>query len=268
MTETTEELSETMQELNDPLLEKIRRYWNSHIHDLELAKHPVGAKGFFEDLDEYRFDKLRYLPRVVDFNGYKGKKLLEVGCGAGIDAVRFARGGAVVTGVDLSETAVELAKKNFLHNGLKGDFRVGNGEALEFTDNSFDVVYAHGVIQYTANAQKLVDELRRVVKPGGEVIMMVYNRHSWLNFLSVTMGVGLEHQDAPVLKKYTIPEFRELLNDFAQVKIIPERFPVKSRLQKGAKAAFFNYFFVPAFNMIPRFVTRNSGWHIMAFAYK
>ncbi len=267
MTEA-EEIVESKPELNDPLLEKIRRYWNSHIHDLELAKHPVGSKGFFEDLNEYRFDKLRYLPKVVDFNGYKGKKLLEVGCGVGIDAVRFARGGAIVTGVDLSETAIELAKKNFSHNELAGDFRVGNGEALEFADNSFDVVYAHGVIQYTANAQKLVDELRRVVKPGGEVIMMVYNRHSWLNFLSVTMGVGLEHQDAPVLKKYTIAEFRELLANFSQVKIIPERFPVKSRLQKGAKAAFFNYFFVPAFNLIPRFLTRNSGWHIMAFAYK
>lgn len=268
MIETAEEIRKTTKPLNDPLLEKIRQYWNSHIHDLELAKHPVGSKGFFEDLDEYRFDKLRYLPQVVNFNGYKGKMLLEVGCGVGIDAVRFARGGAMVTGIDLSETAIDLAKKNFSHNGLQGDFRVSNGEALEFADNSFDVVYAHGVIQYTANAQKMVDELRRVVKPGGEVIMMVYNRHSWLNLLSVTLGVGLEHQDAPVLKKYTIREFRDLLTKFAQIKIIPERFPVKSRLQKGAKAAFFNYFFVPAFNMIPRFVTRSSGWHIMAFAYK
>jgi len=268
LTATTEELVDTMKELKEPLLEKIRHYWNSHIHDLELAKHPVGTKGFFEDLDEYRFDKLCYLPKVVDFNGYKGKKLLEVGCGAAIDAVRFVRGGALVTGVDLSETAIELAKKNFSHNGLKGDFRVGNGEALEFADNSFDVVYAHGVIQYTAHAQKLVDEMHRVVKPGGEVIMMVYNRKSWLNFLSVTLGVGLEHQDAPVLKKYTIAEFRDLLANFSQVKIIPERFPVKSRLQKGVKAIFFNQFFVPAFNLIPRFVTRSTGWHIMVFAHK
>lgn len=264
METTTQEVTPSL----DAKLLEIKRYWNEHIHDLELAKHPVGTKGFFEDLDEYRFDKLRYLPRVVNFDGYRGKKLLEVGCGIGIDLVRFARGGAVVTGVDLAETAIDLAKKNFELNGLSGDLRVGNGEALEFEDNTFDVVYAHGVLQYTADAQKMVDELRRVVKPGGEVITMVYNRNSWLNLLSVTLGVALEHEDAPVLKKYSLAEYRALLSKFSRVEIVPERFPVKSRLHKGVKAIFFNTFFVPLFNLIPRSLTRNTGWHLMAFAYK
>jgi len=266
-TTATTEKSQTMK-LSDPLLEKIRVYWNEHIHDLELAKHRVGTKGFFADLSEYRFDKLRYLPKVVDFNAYKDKTVLEVGCGVGIDLVRFAAGGAVVTGVDLAEQSIGLAKNNFAHLGLEGRLLLGNGEDLEFEDNSFDMVYAHGVLQYTANAQKMVDELYRVVKPGGEVIMMVYNRHSWLNFLSQTLGVGLEHEDAPVLKKYTIKEFTQLLTKFSEVKIVPERFPVKSRLQKGVKAIFFNSFFVPVFNLIPKAITRNTGWHIMAFAYK
>ncbi len=249
-------------------LEEIRNYWNEHIHDLKLARHPIGTKGFFADLEEYRFDKLRYLPKIVDFGGYREKNLLEVGCGVGIDLARFARGGAVVTGVDLAQKSIELAEKNFELNGLQGEFMLGNGEDMEFDDNTFDVVYAHGVIQYTANAQKMVDELHRVVKPDGEIIMMVYNRKSWLNFLSATLGVGLEHEDAPVLRKYTIQEFRELLHGFSKVEIIPERFPVKSRLHKGLKAIFFNYIFVPCFNVIPRFITRNSGWHIMAFACK
>jgi ubiquinone/menaquinone biosynthesis C-methylase UbiE len=145
---------------------------------------------------------------------------------------------------------------------------LGNGEDLEFEDSTFDVVYAHGVIQYTANDQAMVDELYRVVKPGGEVIMMVYNRLSWLNFLSMTLGVSFEHEDAPVLRKYSIGEFKKLLAKFSKVRVVPERFPVKSRLQKGVKAIFFNSFFVPAYNLIPRFITRNTGWHIMTFAYK
>lgn len=268
MSNTITESRKSGFKLDDPLLEEIRGYWNEHIHDLELAKHPVGTKGFFEDLDEYRFDKLRYLPKVVNFAGYKGKKLLEVGCGVGIDLVRFAAGGAQVTGIDLAEQSIDLARKNFEQHGLAGDLRLGNGEALEFAADTFDVVYAHGVIQYTAHAQQMIDELFRVVKPGGEVIMMVYNRHSWLNFLSETLGVGLEHQDAPVLKKYTIKEFQALLSRFSTVKIVPERFPVKSRLQTGLKAVFFNSIFVPMFNLIPRALTRNTGWHIMAFAYK
>lgn len=268
MTSSTEEIKKPTLRLNQPLLEAIRKYWNEHIHDLEIAKYPIGTKGFFDDLDEYRFDKLRYLSKVVNFNGYKGKELLEVGCGVGIDLIKFARGGAFVTGLDLAEKSIELAKRNFQHHGLTGELLLGNGENLEFEDNAFDVVYTHGVIQYTANAQAMIDELYRVVKPGGEVIMMVYNRFSWLNFLSLTLGVPLEHEDAPVLKKYSIGEFKELLTKFSKVKIIPERFPVKSRLQKGVKAIFFNNLFVPAYNLIPRFITRNTGWHIMAFAYK
>ncbi len=254
--------------LKDSLLEEIRLYWNEHIHDLELAKHPVGSKGFFADLDEYRFDKLRYLPEVVDFSGYADKRILEVGCGVGIDLFRFARGGAKVTGVDLAEQSVDLAQKYFAHHDLEGTLQLGNGEDLEFEDDTFDMVYAHGVIQYTANAKKMVEELRRVIKPDGEVIMMVYNRVSWLNFLSQTLGVGLEHEDAPVLKKYSIDEFKKLLENFSSVRILPERFPVKSRLQSGLKAIFFNSFFVPAFNLVPKTITRNTGWHIMAFAKK
>jgi ubiquinone/menaquinone biosynthesis C-methylase UbiE len=254
--------------LGDPILEQVRVYWNEHIHDLELAKHPVGTKGFFQDLDEYRFDKLRYLPKVVDFNSYEGKRILEVGCGVGIDLIRFAAGGADVTGIDLAEQSIDLARKNFKHHSLEGQLEVGNGESLDFKDNEFDMVYAHGVIQYTANARKMVNELHRVVKPGGQVIMMVYNRKSWLNFLSQTLGVALEHEDAPVLEKYSISEFKNLLVNFSDVKIVPERFPVKSRLQKGLKALFFNVIFVPLFNIIPKAITRKTGWHIMAFATK
>jgi ubiquinone/menaquinone biosynthesis C-methylase UbiE len=247
------------------LLETIRAYWNAHIHDLEIAKHPVGTKGFFADLDEYRFDKLRYLPSVVDFNGYRGKKILEIGCGIGIDLVRFAKGGAHVTGVDLAPQSVQLAKKNFELHGLKADLRVMNGEALEFGGNSFDVVYAHGVLQYTANAEKMAREMHRVLKSGGEAIAMVYNRLSWLNALSKIMKVELEHEDAPVLKKYSIGEFKKMLSPFSTIRIVPERFPVASRLQQGWKAAAFNRIFVPAFNRIPRFIVRPLGWHLMAF---
>ncbi len=255
-------------EKENALLEQIREYWNEHIHDLKIAKHPVGTKEFFDELDEYRFDKLRYLPQLVDFNSYRNKKLLEVGCGVGIDLVRFARGGAIVTGIDLAEVSIELARKNFELNGLEGELLVGNGEALEFEDNSFDVVYAHGVLQYTANPQLMINEIHRVVKPGGEVIIMVYNRFSWLNFLSQTLGVALEHEDAPVLRKFSKKEFQNLLENFSEVRIIPERFPVKSRLHQGVKALFFNYIFVPVFNLIPRFITRPTGWHLMAFAKK
>lgn len=256
------------QELNEALLEKIRYYWNEHIHDLEIATQPIGSAGFFQELDAYRFDKLRYLPKVVNFAGYENKSLLEVGCGVGIDLVRFARGGANVTGVDLAEVSIDLAKKSFEQNQLPANLLVMNGEALQFKDNSFDVVYAHGVLQYTANAQQMVDELHRVLKPGGQAIVMVYNKISWLNGLSKLMKVELEHEDAPVLKKYSISEFKNLLKPFSQLQILPERFPVKTKLHHGLKAALYNQIFVGAFQALPKSMVRPLGWHIMAFAQK
>ena len=251
------------------MIEAIQRYWNERIHDLEMTGHAVGTREFFDDLDDYRFDKLHYLPRLVDFSGYRGQALLEVGCGIGTDLVRFARGGALVTGVDLSTTAIDLARRNFALHGLTPqDLRVGNGEALPFPDASFDIVYGHGVVQYTANAPVLVRECHRVLKPGGTAIFMVYNRVSWLNAMSKLMKVQLEHEDAPVLNKYSIAEFRQLLAPFREVEIVPERFPVKSRLHKGWKGALFNTAFVGSFNALPRAWVRPLGWHLMGFCRK
>ena len=251
------------------MIDAITDYWNHRIHDLEMTDHPVGTKAFFDDLDDYRFDKLHYLPRVVDFTAFRGQRLLEVGCGIGTDLVRFAKGGARVTGVDLAQTAIDLARKNFALNGvMPEELRVANGEALPYADASFDVVYGHGVVQYTADAPRLIREMHRVLKPGGTGIFMVYNRVSWLNAMSKLMKVALEHEDAPVLKKYSIPEFRDLLKPFATVEIVPERFPVKSRLHKGWKSVAFNTVFVGTFNALPRSWVRPFGWHLMAFCKK
>ena len=246
----------------------VREYWNRHIHDLEITRHPVGSRGFFDDLDQYHFEKLHHLLRLVDFDGYRGRSVLEVGCGAGVDLARFAKGGAEVTGVDLAPSAIELARANFSQQGLRGRFEVADGEHLPFPDNSFDLVYAHGVVQYTANPRQLVEECRRVVKPGGEAVFQVYNRVSWLNGLSKLMKVGLEHDDAPVLLKFSIGEFRRLVSGFAKVAIVPERFPVKSRLHGGWKGAVYNGLFVGTFNALPRPFVRRFGWHLLAFCRK
>ena len=138
--------------------DEVRRYWERHIHDVEITRHPVGSRGFFDDLDRYHFEKLHHLPRLVPFESVAGQSVLEVGCGAGVDLARFARGGARVTGVDLAASAIELAKANVEQQGLHAEFRVADGEHLPFSDDMFDLVYAHGVVQYTANPQQLVAE--------------------------------------------------------------------------------------------------------------
>jgi SAM-dependent methyltransferase len=249
-------------------IDEVRAYWERHIHDLDITRHPVGSRGFFDDLDQYHFEKLHHLLRLVDFDGYRGRKVLDVGCGSGVDLARFARGGAIAVGVDVTESAIALARANFEQQGLRGEFHVADAERLPFPDASFDLVFAHGVVQYTASPERLVAECHRVLKPGGQAIFQVYNRLSWLNALSKLMKVGLEHQDAPVLIKYSIGEFRRLLRGFREVRIVPERFPVKSRLHGGWKGAVYNGVFVGAFNILPKAAVRRFGWHLLAFCRK
>jgi SAM-dependent methyltransferase len=247
---------------------QVREYWNGHIHDLDISSSVPGSKEFFADLDQYHFEKLHHLPRLVDFDAYRGKAVLDVGCGAGTDLARFAKGGAIVSGVDLSSSAIALARQNFVQQGLTADLREADGEKLPFADNAFDFVFAHGVVQYTADDAALVNECRRVLKPGGTAVFQVYNRVSWLNGLSKVMKVPLEHEDAPVLKRYSAAEFRALLTGFTNVRIVEERFPVKSRLHGGWKGLAFNTFFVGTFNALPRAWVRRFGWHLLAFCTK
>jgi len=246
----------------------VRAYWNHRIHDLEISSHPPGSPGFFADLDEYHFDKLHHLLELVDFGGYAGRRVLDVGCGTGVDLVRFVRGGASGFGIDLADSAIALARENLRHQSLAASLSVGDGECLPFPDGTFDLVYAHGVLQYTPGDRALVEECRRVLAPGGTAFFQVYNRISWLNALSRVMKVGLEHQDAPVIRKYSPGEFRALLGGFSSVRIVYERFPVTSRLHGGWKGAIYNHLFVGTFNAIPRPLVRRFGWHLLAFCRK
>ncbi len=251
-----------------PTIDDVRSYWDAHIHDLDVSTHAPGTPEFFAELDAYHFEKLHHLLRLVDFSAWRDRDVLDVGCGNGVEVVRFARAGARVTGVDVSPSAIALARKNVDQQGLTVTLQVANGEALPFPDNSFDLVYAHGIVQYTADDRRAAAECRRVLRPGGLAIFQVYNRVSWLHLLSKVMKVPLEHEDAPVLKRYSAGEFRHLLEGFSSVEIVAERFPVKSRLHKGWKGALYNAGFVGTFNALPRAWVRRFGWHLLAFCRK
>lgn len=249
-------------------IDSIREYWSENIHDIEITQYPTGTIEYFDELESYRFKKLEYLPSIINFNGYQGKRVLEVGCGLGIDLVRFARGGAIVTGIDLVDSIIQLAKKNFELNKINGELLTMNGEDLRFNDNSFDVVYAHGVLAYTTNPMKMIDEVHRVLKPGGKAILMMYHRNSWLFFVAEIFGFKLGREDAPVFKTYSLEEFKKMLGVFSHIETFIVRFPVKTGIHKGLKASIYNNLFVPFFNLIPKPMVRLFGAHLIAKAIK
>jgi SAM-dependent methyltransferase len=117
----------------------VRQYWETHIHDLEITRHPAGSAAFFADLEQYHFEKLHHLPRLIPFEQSRGRSVLEVGCGAGTDLVRFARNGAIPTGVDLAASSIALATRNCALEGLRARLLVADGERLPFAERSFDL---------------------------------------------------------------------------------------------------------------------------------
>ena len=250
------------------ILDAVRQFWENHVHDWKVARSEAGTKEFFEEIEAYRFEKLSYLPKLVDFNGYAGWRILDLGCGVGNDLSRFAKGGAECVGVDLAEHSIELATNNFQQRGLSGEFSLMDGEKLEFPDNSFDLVYCHTVLHFTPNPDAMVREIHRVLKPGGKAIIMTVNRRSWMNFLHKLMNVEIDHLDSPVFYMYTASEFRDLLAPFSSIQIVPERFPVRTKVHGGLKAKLYNRVFVDVFNALPRSWVRHSGHHLMAFASK
>lgn len=248
--------------------EAVRAYWNEHVFDWKIATHDVGSEAFFLELERYRFEKLEYLARCVNFNGYANLNLLDVGCGLGNDTSRFALGGALITGIDISPHAIELSQENFTHRGLTGDFEVMDGENMSFADNSFDVIYCHTVFHFTHSPQKMVDEIQRVLKPGGTAILMTINRHSWLFFLHKLLKLEIDYLDSPVFKPFSYGEYADMLSVFDQVDIVVERFPVPTEVHRGLKAWVYNKLFVGFYNALPKYVTRKTGYHFLAFVKK
>jgi SAM-dependent methyltransferase len=105
--------------------------------------------------------------------------VLEIGCGLGTDGAQFAQAGADYTGVDLTEAAVDLARKRFELFDLQGKFQTADAESLDFEDESFDLVYSHGVLHHTPETGKAIREIHRILRPGGRAVVMLYHRGSY-----------------------------------------------------------------------------------------
>lgn len=173
-----------MQENYDAQLkDEVRNYWNTHPCGTQFTDSNWGSEEFFDEVEKFRYATQPFMDEVVGFDKFAGKKVLEIGCGLGTDLIQFARHGANVAAIDLTPNSIDLVRKRFEMENLRVDARVGDAENLPFEDNGFDLVYSFGVLHHTPNTQKAVDEVYRVLRPDGKIIIMLYNRtslHVWL----------------------------------------------------------------------------------------
>jgi SAM-dependent methyltransferase len=148
-----------------------------------------GTRAFYEVIDRRFFEALRNFAHpaypdqppfseLIDYAWVRDKRVLEIGCGAGAHAMLLAQAGADVTAIDLTQNAVDMTRNRFDVYGLEGDIRRADAEDLPFEDETFDLVWSWGVIHHSADIQAAIDEIRRVLKPGGRTQVMVYHKNS------------------------------------------------------------------------------------------
>jgi SAM-dependent methyltransferase len=164
------------------MIDDVRSYWEAHPLCADAIPHPLASRAYFEHYDRLREanESVEFSAALHEYDQFTGKAVLDVGCGNGYVLSRYARAGAHTTGIDLTETAVEICRKRFEIMGLEGQFRQANAEALPFADGSFDCVTSMGVLHHTPDTAKAVSEVFRVLKPGGRLIVMFYHRNSAL----------------------------------------------------------------------------------------
>lgn len=221
--------------------QRARRQWT---HDPAGAvygrAHEFGTREFFDEVERHRYQEYApWMPEVMGFSDFAGKRLLEVGCGMGTDLLQFARGGANVTGVDLTPRSVETSRHHLELYGQTGDFALSDAEKLPFADESLDVVYSNGVLHHTPDTAGAVREIHRVLRPGGLARVMLYYRHSWNYWFEIILHRGLlrghllrgqspegimsryvevnEGEGRPLVKVYSRRQAREMFSMFAAV---------------------------------------------------
>jgi len=186
----------------EELKERVRAFWQAHPCGTKFSDEEIGTQEFFERVEAHRYEKEWHIPTAADFAGTRGLRVLEIGCGMGTDGAQFAKAGANYTGIDLTDAAVELARKRFQVSGLRGEFRVADAERLDFPDASFDLVYSHGVLHHTPDIEAAVREVHRVLKPGGRAIVMLYHRGSYNYRVGIRVlrraGAGLLNSESGI----------------------------------------------------------------------
>lgn len=160
-------------------INEVRKFWDSNPCQSGLSKQEERRK-YFEEITEKRFKGREWhVPIIARFEEFKGKDLLEIGCGIGTDGFEFAKNGASYYGIDLTPNSIELAKERFNLFGVKGEFKVSNAEeSIPFANSKFDHIYSFGVIHHSPNPNAIVKEMHRVLKLGGTFTVMLYNRTS------------------------------------------------------------------------------------------
>lgn len=206
-------------------METIKEYWEKAI--------PVSfipEKWNYEQKRNFKYKLQDYMHKVFMFQEFSGKKVLEVGCGSGIDAVEFAKAGAFVTATDITDTAIKLTKSLANEAGVKIRVVQAPADKIPYKDNSFDCVYSFGILHHILEVDNALEEAYRLLKPSGTIMAMLYHKDSilWaysilkrarearpgMTDLEATSFYSERNEGCPYVKAYTKQEAIDLFSRY------------------------------------------------------
>ncbi len=263
-------------------VERVREYWNSRPCNIRHSPKPVGTREYFDEVEARKYLVEPHIPEFVQFERWKGRRVLEIGCGIGTDSVNLARAGADLTVVELSERSLDICRKRFEVYGLKAHFYQGNAEELSsfVPVEPYDLIYSFGVIHHTPHPERVFEEIKKYFGPGTEIKVMLYSKWSWkVLWIILKYGNGAfwraaelvrnysEAQNGcPVTYYYSFAGIRHLMGDFQIVDIRKGHiFPYRVD-----KYIYYEYEWVWYFRWLPKPIFRwlewYLGWHTLVTA--
>lgn len=264
-------------------LEKVQSYWNARPCNIRHSPSPVGTRQYFDEVEARKYFVEPHIPLFAEFEKWRGKKVLEIGCGLGTDTVNFARAGAQVTAVDLSTESLALAKQRAEVFGLDNvTFYQANAEQLSdyVPVERYDLVYSFGVIHHTPHPERVIEQIHKYMDRDSIFKIMVYHRASWKVFWMLMKygrkkGETLDELIAryseaetgcPVTYSYTAETVKAFLKGFDVIDThIDHIFPYSIPEYKK-----YEYKKVWYFRCLPhalfRWMEQRWGWHLCVTA--
>ncbi len=251
-------------------IETVKEYWDRRPCNLRHSQQPVGSRAYFDEVERRKYMVEPHIPGFAEFERWRGKDVLEIGCGIGTDAVNFARAGAAYSGIELSRASLDLVRRRFELFGLTGSLMESNAEDLGSiaAGGSFDLVYSFGVVHHTPRPRAVIESARRVIRREGLLKIMLYAKHSWK---AVMIDEGFDQPEAqsgcPIALTYDKTDVEDLfrgcfaIQDIRQAHIFP--YVVEDYLE-------YRYRKQPWFEVMPpdmfAALERHLGWHMLITA--
>jgi 2-polyprenyl-3-methyl-5-hydroxy-6-metoxy-1,4-benzoquinol methylase len=267
-------------------IDAVRDFWNKRPCNIRHSAKAVGSREYFDEVEARKYFVEPHIPRFAEFSRWKGRRVLEIGCGIGTATISFLRAGAEVTAVDLSGESLDLARRRAEVYNLAGSVKFIEADAEQLSDvlpaEPYDLVYSFGVLHHTPHPNKAIDEIRSFVRPGSTVKLMMYHSRSWKVFWAVLRYGGGRFWDwrriiaryseaqtgCPVTYTYTKRELANILEtrgfrvtDIFVDHIFPYRIADYTEY-RYRKVWYFRWMPQPIF----RWLERRFGWHLCVTA--